>query len=254
MSIVSGVLAGIIDERLGKDTPLPFRRPRLQMEHQMSADYRTPRRRFLGTLALAGASFALPTSATAQPLPRSTGPDDWDHRWLTQLTRPNMLVFDTKAHGNGDLFGAPVRYLDAMRDGYGIAADQALAVMALSGSAWITVMDDERWERYHLGRFASVTDPANRTVPTRNIFRSHPDPTRATLAVVQARGTIVLVCNNSLRRASRELAALDGSRTADAVYTDLRAGILPGVTVVPAVLAALQLAQARGCSYAMGTA
>jgi hypothetical protein len=223
------------------------------MEHQMSDDFRTPRRRFLGSLALAGAAFALPTSATAQPLPRSGGPEDWDHGWLTQLTRPNMLVLDTKAHGNGDLFGAPIRYLDAMRDGYGIAPDQALAVMALHGSAWVAVMDDERWERYSIGRVASVTDPASGTVATRNLFRAHPDPTRATLASVQARGTLVLVCNNTLRRVSRELAALDATRTAEATYADLRAGILPGVTVVPAVLAALQLAQSRGCSYALGT-
>ena len=202
---------------------------------------------------MAGAAFALPTPLVARPRGTFNGPDDWDHRWLAKLTRPNMLVFDTTAHGNGDLFGGPTRYLDAMRDGYGIAADEVLVVMALHGSAWVSVLDDERWARYEVGRGAGVTDPANGAPATRNIFRAHPDAARPTLESVQGRGAIVVVCNNTLRRVSRELAAAHPDRTVEAVYADLRAGILPGVTVVPAVLAALQVAQTRGCAYAMGT-
>lgn len=219
----------------------------------MSRDDRSPRRRFLGSLALAGAAFALPAPARAQPLPVSQGPDDWDHRWLARLTRPNMLIFDTTAHGNGDLFGGPNRYLDAMRDGYGMAADEVLAVMALHGTAWAAVLDDERWVRYEVGRVAGVTDPDTRAPARHNTLRTSADPARPTLASVQARGVIVVVCNNTLRRVSRELAAAGPDRTVEAVYADLRAGILPGVTVVPAVLAALQMAQTRGCAYARGT-
>lgn len=219
----------------------------------MSPDDRSPRRRFLGSLALAGAAFALPTPSPALPRPSFVGPDDWDHRWLAQLTRSNMLVFDTTGHGNGDLFGGPSRYLDAMRDGYGVPATEVLAVMALHGTAWAAVLDDERWARYDVGRVAGVMDPMTRAPAPRNILRSHTDPARPTLESVQSRGTIVVVCNNTLRRVSRELTAAQPDRTADAVYADLRAGILPAVTVVPAVLAALQMAQARGCAYARGT-
>jgi intracellular sulfur oxidation DsrE/DsrF family protein len=164
-----------------------------------------------------------------------------------------MLIFDTTAHGNGDLFGGPMRYLDAMRDGYGLPADEVLAVMALHGSAWAAVLDDERWARYDVGRVAGVIDAVSRTPAPRNSMRSHTDPAKPTLESVQARGTVVVVCNNTLRRVSRELAAAQPDRNVDTVYADLRAGILPGVTVVPAVLGALQLAQTRGCGYAMGT-
>jgi intracellular sulfur oxidation DsrE/DsrF family protein len=225
------------------------------LEFQMGHDSLPPRRRFLGSLALAGAALALPTPSGAQRTPTvPSGPDDWDHRWLARLTRPNMLVFDTTGHGNGDLFGGPTRYLDAMRDGYGVAATDVVAVMALHGTAWVAGLDDERWARHAIGRAAAVTDPDTTAPATRNIFRTHADRSRPTLESVQARGTIVLVCNNTLRRVSRELAAGHPDRTAETVYADLRAGILPGVTVVPAVLAALQMAQTRGCAYARGTA
>ena len=219
----------------------------------MPQDACPPRRHFLGTLAVAGAALVLPHPILAAPTDLPAGPDDWDHRWLARLTRPHMLVFDTKAHGNGDLFGAPTRYLSAMRDGYGIAPDQTLAVIALHGSAWATVVDDERWARYEIGREVGVTDPATGAPATRNVFRQHDDPARPTLTSVQADGTIVVVCNNTLRRVSRDLAGRHPDRNADAVYTDLRAGVLPDVTVVPAVVAALQMAQHRGCAYVIGT-
>lgn len=215
-----------------------------------------PRRHFLGTLALAGAALTIPGIGAAAPRPTrpTEGPDDWDHTWLERLTRKHQLVFDTKGLGGTEVFGYPTRYLDAMASGYGAKAADTLAVIGLHGTAWPAVLDDQRWQRYRVGTVASIADPVTREPALRNTLRSHDNPTRPTLTSVQARDTIVIVCNNTLRRVSRELAAAESGRTADEVYADLRAGILPGVTVVPAMVAAIEMAQSRGCGYILGAA
>lgn len=213
-----------------------------------------PRRQFLGTLALAGAALTIPGIGVAAPRPTRplAGPDDWDHRWLERLTRKHQLIFDTKGLGGTELFGYPLRYLDAMESGYGAKPADTIAVIGLHGSAWAAVVDDERWNRYGVGAVVSVTDPDTREPALRNTLRQHADSSRPTLAAVQGRDAVVIVCNNTLRRVSRELASSAPGATAETVYADLRAGILPGVTVVPAMVAAIQMAQSRGCSYVLG--
>lgn len=215
-----------------------------------------PRRHFLGTLALAGAALTIPGIGTAAPRPArpATGPDDWDHSWLKRLNRKHQLVFDTKGLGGTEVFGYPTRYLDAMESGYGAKPADTLAVIGLHGTAWPAVLDDERWNRYGIGSMVSVIDPVTGAPSLRNTLRVHEDPARTTLATVQARDAVVIVCNNTLRRVSRDLADADSGRLVDQVYADLRAGILPGVTVVPAMVAALEMAQSRGCSYVLGAA
>ena len=54
-------------------------------------------------------------------------------------------------------------------------------------------------------------------------------------------------------RVSRELAAKREGATADATYAELRRAILPGVTLVPAMVAAMALAQTKGASYIVGS-
>ena len=57
-----------------------------------------------------------------------------------------------------------------------------------------------------------------------------------------------MVCNNALGAWTLELAAR-GKGDAAAIGTELRAHLLPGVTVVPAMVVAITQAQAAGISY-----
>ncbi len=208
-----------------------------------------PRRDFLGRVVLATALLATPAPAIAASF---HGPDDWDNRWLTGLTRKHRTFFDTKSWGGGEAFGYPKRYYDAMVDGYGAKPADIQVVIGLHGTAWSLALGDAAWASWQLGEVIAINDPATQARALRNVARSDDagEPYAQTSVVAwQKRGASVLLCNNTLRRASRELAAKREERTADDVYAELRAAILPGVTLVPAMVAASALAQAKGASY-----
>jgi intracellular sulfur oxidation DsrE/DsrF family protein len=211
-----------------------------------------PRRRFLGGLALAGAALASPATLEALPVEELRDDADWDHSWLKRLKARHRTFFDTAAWNGGDAFGYPGRYLDAMRDGYGAAPAAVQVVIGFHGNTWPLALDDDRWSRYQLGKIVGVDDPATKARALRNVARSDAvgEPfAAASLVGMQKRGATILVCNNTLRRNSREIAAAMEGGDAEKVYADFRAGVLPEVIVVPAMVAAIALAQERGCSY-----
>ena len=74
-------------------------------------------------------------------------------------------------------------------------------------------------------------------------------PADVALPALQARGVVVCLCNNSVLRISRTLAA-DGYGTADALRAELLTQhLVPGVVLVPAMVVAANRLQMRGFSY-----
>jgi intracellular sulfur oxidation DsrE/DsrF family protein len=61
-------------------------------------------------------------------------------------------------------------------------------------------------------------------------------------------GTKFILCNNALGLWTLELEAR-GKGTAAAIDKELRANLVPGVTIVPAMVQAIEQAQAAGLSY-----
>ena len=193
-----------------------------------------PRRRFVGSLALAGAALALPgTAVPAQAAATIRDPATWDHSWLKRLKAKHRVFFDSPAWSS-DTFAYPTRYRDAMLDGYGAKPDEVQIVIGLSGKSWPVALDDKRWDAYALGTLVNGS--------TR-------DSVAKAIEAILKLDAILLVCNNSLRKASIELAASKEGRNAEEVYADLRAGITPHVIVVPAITAAIGMAQEHGCAY-----
>jgi intracellular sulfur oxidation DsrE/DsrF family protein len=65
---------------------------------------------------------------------------------------------------------------------------------------------------------------------------------------LQKMGTKFLICNNALGLWTLELEAR-GKGAAAAIDKDLRANVLPGVTIIPAMVQAIEQAQTAGFSY-----
>ena len=65
---------------------------------------------------------------------------------------------------------------------------------------------------------------------------------------LQKMGTKFLICANALGAWAAELEAR-GKGTAADIDKDLRANLLPGVTIVPAMVIAIEQAQAAGIAY-----
>ena len=65
---------------------------------------------------------------------------------------------------------------------------------------------------------------------------------------LQGMGTKFILCNNALGLWTFELEARGKGAAAD-IDAELRANLLPGVTIVPAMVIAIEKAQAAGISY-----
>lgn len=180
-------------------------------------------------------------------------PEDFDHRWLERLTGRHRIVFDVKILGDGVALRRARNYLDAITLEHGAPADQVQAVLSLHNAPAPIALNDAAWARYGFGERSQVTDPETGTWATRNIFASETigDPYAAVaVPVLQRRGAIFLFCNNVLRYLAAQLARRRNEEIA-VVQADLIASFLPGVVLVPAVVAATGVAQEHGCAYSV---
>lgn len=239
----------------------------------------TPARRdFLGHLALTGAALAAaacapqsmaqqapapapaatpPTRAdrAAMPLPSAPptsteGP--WDSAWLDRLSAARYKqVFDVPSYGGGGALFYAKNYLNGIRDWYGAGAPDVQIVMGVHGDAYPILFNDAMWAKFGWGVEKKATDPRTKAPATRNVFwqpREGESTFEFGVDVLQQRGATFALCNNVLRFVARSLAGKTGT-TYDAMRQELIAGLLPGVIVVPAMVAAIGLCQAKGCSY-----
>lgn len=239
----------------------------------------TPARRdFLGKLALSGAALAaaacapqsgaqsaqapVPAAAppngaarAAMPLPpappaSSEGP--WDSAWLDRVERATYKqVFDIASYGDGGALFYAKNYLNGIRDWYGANAPDVQIVMGVHGDAYPILFNDALWTKFGWGVEKKTNDPRTKAPSLRNVFwepKEGEPQFEFGVDVLQRRGATFTLCNNVLRFVTRSLAAKH-STTYDTMRKELIAGLLPGVIVVPAMVAAIGMCQAKGCSY-----
>ncbi len=197
------------------------------------------RRGFLTTMgALAGFAAVRPrASLTAQTA------QGWDMSWLDGLTGKHKQIFDLSDMDIGLI--VVKNWLDAWQEVYGLKHPDVNAVVGIGGHAFPINASDALYQKYPIGELWKVTDPATGKPALRNIFLEGSD---ATVRALQARGAVFWECNNALRNVSGRIGrAVD--RPATEIYPELRAGMNPGVIVVPAHTMLVGLCQERGCAY-----
>ena len=217
------------------------------------------RREFLETLALGGVALAVGACATAAsttqaPLPAAPpaakeGP--WDSSWLDELTAKHKQVFDVSAYADGGGLFYAKNYFNAHRDAFGTTYPDVQAVLGIHGDAYPIVFSDAIWAKYDLGRRVKAKDPRTGKPALRNVLwqpREGEEMYEYSVNALQPRGAKLILCNNVLRFVTRTLAGETGA-TYEATRAELIAGLLPKVTVVPAMVVAIGLAQERGCAY-----
>jgi len=218
-----------------------------------------------GFLARAfGAAAALivtgrPASAAAQ----AAG----DTSWLKEVPGRSRCFFDCPQHLNGVGLLHILNYLGAYPPGTAGVVSSFYGVGPASSIA--LGFNDAMWAKYGLGEVLGLKD-ARGAFYTRNLFArltgdeahliagrmgipsgigmlSEAAPALS-IPSLQKMGTKFLLCNNALGLWTLELEAR-GKGTAAAIGTDLRANLLPGVTIVPAMVQAIEQAQAAGFGY-----
>ena len=232
-----------------------------------SAD-KTHRRSFLRRVFGSAAAASLPIAGVRAAALQESGPDDW----LKEVKGTHRCLFDFPQHKNGLPQLHILNYLNTYAAAYKLGAGQAGAVGTLYGignqASIPLAFNDAIWAKYALGDYTGLKDAAGKPY-TRNVFnrptkddphllmQAMQTPTIPALAEampgvgignLQKMGTKFLVCANALGAWCLELEAR-GKGKAPEIEKELRANVLPGLTIVPAMVIAIEKAQAAGIRY-----
>ena len=227
----------------------------------MSSTDTRSRRKFLGTMLGATTAAALPMTATNAVAVEI----DQNDSWLAGIEGKHKCLFDFPAHKNGAGLVHIFNYITTYKAAYGIEADDIATIGTMysigPNSSVTMAFTDAMWEKYRLGEYQSLNDPATGKPATRNVFYKTMDgdelprvgaigpfPDASVSALQENAGTVFLLCNNAMMAVSMDLARLGRGET-DAIYADLKEHVQPGVHLVPAMVIAIERAQAAGITY-----
>lgn len=172
--------------------------------------------------------------------------------WLAGLTAPHRQVFDAPAPAGGIPLVHVLNYYDTYNKTFGVKDKDVDGVLTFYGSTTFHGLNDRMWARYKLGEFLNEKD-ANGVAATANPWRTAPtiigmSMPKASIEALQERGATFIICNNALGIFSGLVAKARGL-DAEEVYADMKANILPGVTLVPAMVIAIEQAHKAGLAY-----
>jgi hypothetical protein len=208
------------------------------------------RRDFMGlaaAMAAIGVSTALPVStATAAP-----GAATDFTRWLDGISGKHRVVFDVREPNDGMAIAWAWVFLFTGPQAYGVKENQLGTVMVLRHNAIPLALEDSMWNKYKLGEYFKIHDPATSAPALRNpyyVTPVDPDVPDMTLKSHIERGVKVAACNMAIHHYSGQIAKAQGFKHED-VKSEWMAATLPNISHAPSGVVACQGAVAKGCSY-----
>ncbi len=214
----------------------------------------TPRRGFLGSIAVGAATLVLGrlSTADAEVSTLVSSPPVSD-AWLARLTGKYRQVFDCTGpdDGFGVVFG--LTFVETTKSALKVTDKDVNAALVYRHFAMPLMLNDSAWAKYKIGELIGVKDPKTNAPATRNIFRDnilgHPGLTYE--QAMAKNGIIMVACNMALTVLSGMTAAKAGV-SAEQAAKDWNAALLPGVNLAPSGVYAVNRAQQAGCTYAYG--
>ena len=216
----------------------------------------TDRRSFLGSLAVGSAAVTIAAAGlhAAAPDARDDEVDravGYSEAWLAKLTGKHKQFFDATTTNQFALVFA-MNFLNSYNEVYKIPDSNLSAVVGLRHFAIGAALPDDIWSRYKVGEFVQAMDPASKSPYTRN-YLNHPHDgdmmfPAASVDKLVARGVQFTCCNVAITAVSGLLAKNAGV-TPEVAKAEWIAALLPGVTLVPSGVFAVNRAQEKGCTY-----
>ena len=220
----------------------------------------TDRRRFLGSLASGAAAVGLATftpslNLHAEGSPFSVADDDPD-AWFNQIKGKHRIVFDATRPHEVMPFAWPRVFL-MTNAATGTPEKDCSVVVVLRHDAIPYAFEDRLWEKYKFGEMFKADDPKTKAPSTRNPFGN---PQKGDFMIpgigevqigineLQASGVMFCVCNAAMTVYSAVAAGMMKMEAAE-VMKDWKAGLLPGIQIVPSGVWAVGRAQEHQCQY-----
>lgn len=215
---------------------------------RISQFLRSHQQSLVPSLAALAMAFTWATAGAAQAAPKPTANDDWTRA----LQAPHRQLFDAPAPEGGIPLVHVMNYYDTYNREFGITDRQVQGVLTFYGRTTFFGLSDEMWAKYRLGEFLKENDASGQPA-TKNPWRVAPQilgmsMPNASIEALQARGGTFILCNNALGIFAGLVANARGLEQ-KTVYADMRAHVLPQVTVVPAMVIAIEQAHRAGLSY-----
>jgi len=195
------------------------------------------RRQFvtLGAGVLAGTALLPSIALAGAPVPRADS--KWDDSWTTKLGK-YRTVFDVAEMDAQPGAGAVPAVMDTYNTVLGTTDADLGFVLVVRHMAVGMLLGDDIWAKYDVG--SDLTHKQKDGTP----FKSNPFVKM--LSGMQQRGVVILGCQSAMtgygamlgQRAKADIAA---------ARSEVQAGILPGVIMLPNGLYALARAQNVGC-------
>ena len=211
----------------------------------------------VGALALAAAATAGVRPVTSAELPAPAAPAASRavpvDAWLARMDGEHRQLFDAPQPDGGIPLVRVMNFYDTYNEAYGVTDARLDAVLTFYGGTTLYAVNDAAWAKYRIGEFVKATDPATNAPATANPWRTRPvilgtEMPAASVEALQRRGATFIACNRALTAVSSALAKARGLDPA-AVHADLKANLLPGVELVPAMVVAVEQAHRAGLSY-----
>ena len=234
----------------------------------MNSNSTTPRRRFIGQIATTAAAVGVATSMRRSEARASSSPD----AWIAEVKGTHKCLFDFPRHNNAMPLLHILNYINTYNTAYKTGPGEVGAVgtfYSAGNQASIGLgFNDAIWAKYELGKYLGLNDaegkPYTRNVfnrPTSNdlhlLMKAIDSPNIPALAdaipllgieSLQKMGAKFILCANALGIWVLELEARGKGKAQD-IEKELRANLLPGVTIVPAMVIAIEKAQEAGIRY-----
>jgi hypothetical protein len=222
------------------------------------------RRKFVSRLTLAVAALSLRSPAGGQLVEqRSQWKFDDFEKLLRHPARVKQMFEETKLEAGGFLNNIK-NSLNGLHFGFGVPVEEIKIVAALHGPPNMLNYDDYVWQKYKIGEWLKVDDPATGKPATRNPFYpskagkelrySSTDPNSSdsmyqdtSIQGLQARGVQFLSCHTATEEQARKLAQERNlPQPPEEIVTNMIAHLLPNVLQVAAMGAAVALLQSAG--------
>jgi intracellular sulfur oxidation DsrE/DsrF family protein len=178
--------------------------------------------------------------------------------WVERISPAPYKVVVDSTKVEADALETASDVMDTFHEVYNTPDDQTRVVVVMRHFGAAMGLSDALWNKYAIGEERTVTDPQTKAPARRNIFLSagpnekEPWELKSKIEPLVARGVTILVCNRAAMGLATSLAK-KANKPLEEVQADIKAGLVPGATLMPNGVFALIRAQNAGCALYRNT-